>query len=146
MYSYSDNLSFASPRIEQPINTVETKVWARGSSTYYTFNLAVGYVTNVDQVASSAVWVDTITLNTNWAEYTISFAGLTTTDTGYVVYRKLSGGYGTMYIDDIIIREVSSCAVPQGLHTTGTAALTTLVISFELFVLAGVSTTPPDHE
>lgn len=122
MYSYSDNLSFASPRIEQPINTVETKVWARGSSTYYTFNLAVGYVTNVDQVASSAVWVDTITLNTNWAEYTISFAGLTTTDTGYVVYRKLSGGYGTMYIDDIIIREVSSCAVPQGLHTTGTAS------------------------
>ena len=122
MYSYSDNLSFASPRIMQPINTIETKVWARGSSTYYTFNLAVGFVTNLDSVATSAVWVDTITLSTTWVEYTVSFAHLSNTESGYVVYRKLSGGYGTMYIDDITIREVSSCAMPQALHTTGTAA------------------------
>ena len=122
MYSYSDNLSFASPRIVQPINTIETKFWARGSSTYYTYDLAVGYVTNLDSVSGGAVWVDTVTLNTNWVEYTVSFAGLTTTDMGYVVYRKLAGGYGTMYIDDITIREVSSCAVPQEIHTTGTAS------------------------
>ena len=122
MYSYSDNLSFASPRLDQPINTIETKVWARGSSTYYTFNLAVGFVSNLDSVATNAVWVDTITLTTTWEEYTVSFAHLNITQGGYVVYRKLSGGYGTMYIDDITIREVSSCAVPQEIHTTGTAS------------------------
>ena len=122
MYSYSNNLSFASPRIVQPINTIETKVWARGSSTYYTFELAVGFVTNLDSVATSAVWVDTITLSTTWTEYTVSFAHLSNTESGYVLYRKLSGGYGTMYVDDITIREVSSCAMPQSFITTGTAS------------------------
>lgn len=124
IYAYSNgvNCSFASPRIEQPINTVETKFWGRGTSTsYYTHTVMVGYVTNLDSIAS-AVWVDTMTMSESWQEYTVSFAGLSTADTGYIVYRRLGGNYGYTYIDDITIREVSSCAIPQNLHTTGTAS------------------------
>ena len=124
IYAYSNgvNCSFASPRIEQPINTVETKFWGRGTSTsYYTHTVMVGYVTNLDSIAN-AVWVDTMTMTESWQEYTVSFAQLTTTDTGYVVYRRLGGNYGYTYIDDITIRQVSSCAIPQDFHTSGTAA------------------------
>ena len=125
IYAYSNgvNCAFASPRIEQPINTVETKFWGRGTSTsYYTHTVMVGYVTNLDSAATSTVWVDTMTMTASWQEYTVSFAGLTTDDTGYVVYRRLGGNYGYTYIDDITIRQVSSCGVPQAFHSTGTAA------------------------
>ena len=124
IYAYNNgvNCSFASPRIEQPINTVETKFWGRGTSTsYYTHTVMVGYVTNLDSIAH-AVWVDTMTMTESWQEYTVSFANLNTTDTGYIVYRRLGGNYGYTYIDDITIREVSSCGIPQALHVTGTAS------------------------
>lgn len=124
IYAYSNSMhcSFASPRIEQPINTVETKFWGRGTSTsYYTHTVMVGYVTNLDSIAN-AVWVDTMTMTESWQEYTVSFADLSTSDTGYIVYRRLGGNYGYTYIDDITIREVSSCPIPQEFHATGTAS------------------------
>ena len=125
IYAYTSgvNCSFASPRIEQPINTIETKFWGRGTSTsYYTHTVMVGYVTNRDSVATSTVWVDTMTMTESWQEYTVSFAGLTTNDTGYIVYRRLGGNYGYTYLDDITIRSVGNCAIPQNFHTTGTAS------------------------
>ena len=121
IYAYNTHVSIASPRIEQPINTVETKFWARESSNDG-MRVVVGYVTHLDSVATSAVWVDTFNLTTAWAEYTTDFSRLTTGDTGYVVYRKLSGGYNNVYIDDITIRTVSTCAYPTQLYSTGTAS------------------------
>ena len=120
-YNYSTHISVASPRIEQPINTIETKFWARESSNS-NMQVAVGYVTNLDSVTTSAVWVDTFTMTTAWTEYTASFSHLNTDDTGFVVYRKLSGGYNYVYIDDITIREVNACAYPENLVSTGTAS------------------------
>ena len=61
-------------------------------------------------------------MTTAWTEYTVSFSHLNTDDTGFVVYRKLSGGYNYVYIDDITIREVNSCAYPENLVSTGTAS------------------------
>lgn len=121
IYAYNAHVSIASPRIEQPINTVETKFWARQTSNDG-MRVVVGYVTNLDSVATSAVWLDTFDLTTSWAEYTADFSRLTTADTGYVVYRKLSGGYNSVYIDDITIRQVSTCAYPASLYSTGTAS------------------------
>ena len=120
-YASSTNLSIASPRIEQPINTIETKFWARETGND-NMRVAVGYVTNLDSVSTSAVWVDTLYLTTDWAEYTTSFAHLTTGDTGHVVYRKLSGGYNYVYIDDITIREIRNCGYPDDFVSTGTAS------------------------
>ena len=120
-YNYNTHISIASPRIEQPINTIETKFWARESSNTG-MRVAVGYVTNLDSVTTNTVWVDTFTMTTAWTEYTASFSHLNTEDTGFVVYRKLSGGYSYVYIDDITIREVNMCAYPENLVSTGTAS------------------------
>ncbi len=122
MYAYSSNCSFVSPRIEQPVNTLETKFWGRASSSSYATSIAVGYVTNVDSVPGAIVWVDTFSLTNSWEVYTTLFNHLATTDTGCIVYRKLSGSYGYAYIDDIIIREVNNCVTPQNFHAIGTAS------------------------
>ena len=122
MYAYSSNCSFVSPRIEQPVNTLETKFWGRASSSSYATSIAVGYVTNVDSVPGAIVWVDTFSLSNSWEVYTTLFNHLATTDTGCIVYCKLSGSYGYAYIDDIIIREVNNCVTPQNFHAIGTAS------------------------
>ena len=120
--SNSNTVSFASPYLYGPINTFETKFWARKASDYYGVDMAVGYVTDLSHV-ENAVMLDTISLTSTWTEYTVSFGGLTTTDSGYIIYRKFvpNYNYSGVYLDDITIRTVRSCRIPEDLHTTGTS-------------------------
>ncbi|MCQ2282244.1 MAG: fibronectin type III domain-containing protein [Bacteroidales bacterium] len=121
LYSTSAHVSIATPYMYRPINSLETKFWIRKSSTSYTASMAVGYVTDVNNAANSTVWVDTIDVPYNWEEFEVSFRNITESDTGYIVYRKISGGSATVYIDDILVREARSCANPSNLRQTGTA-------------------------
>ncbi len=123
MGSNSSTVSIASPYLYAPINTFETRFWAKKSYNYYTVHVAVGYVTSLDSIAN-AVMLDTFDITDSWAEYSVSFADLPTTDMGYIVYRKFcpSSNYYAIYLDNITIRTVRNCQLPWGFHTTGTAS------------------------
>lgn len=121
LYSSSTNVGFASPFLYRAVNSVETKFWARKSSSYYNLNLAVGYTTSLSSM-DSVVWVDTINVSDSWNEYTVSFANEEAYDEGYLVWRKAGGSSATLYIDDITIREVRTCGVPSNFVATGTAS------------------------
>ena len=122
MGSNANTVSFASPYLYAPINTFETKFWARKSSSYYDVNLAVGYVTNLDSI-NNAVMLDTIQLTLDWTEYYVNFGDVAATDMGYIVFRKYcpSYNYYASYIDDITIRPIRTCGLPWNFHATGTS-------------------------
>ena len=122
MGSNSNTVSFASPFLYGPINSFETKLWARKASDSYGVMLAVGYVTDLAH-PENAVMLDTFNLTSTWTEYTVTFGNLTTTDSGYIIYRKFvpNYNYSSVYLDDITIRTVRSCQIPFNLHTTGTS-------------------------
>lgn len=123
MGSNSNTVSFASPYLYAPINTFETKFWAKKAYNYYDVNVAVGYITHLDSV-QNAVMLDTFAITDSWAEYSVSFGDLTTTENGYIIYRKFcpSYNYYATYIDDITIRTIRSCQLPWNFRTTGTSS------------------------
>lgn len=121
MYSTSAHVSIASPYLYAPINSLDTRFWAKKSSSSYTTDLAVGYVPDVNQM-DSVVMVDTIHLTTDWTEYIVSFANTDMYESGHIVYRKIAGGSGNLYIDEITIMEAQTCPFPRDLSITGTAA------------------------
>ncbi|MCQ2274372.1 MAG: fibronectin type III domain-containing protein, partial [Bacteroidales bacterium] len=120
-YNYSQNISVATPFLYRAVNELETKFWVRKSSTYYDAYLAVGYVSSLDSV-SNAVMVDTITVGPDWEEHLVSFANIDYTGEGYIVFRKLAGGYADIYLDDVTLREVLDCSLPTNFVVTGTAS------------------------
>jgi hypothetical protein len=118
LYNSSDaasDLILISPPIDPAINTLRAKFWAYGGTN---FTLQVG---TVDVSGQSAVFtaVQTVTVPSGWAQYSVSLAAYTGTDQ-YIAFRHGQGGtYRTMYIDDItfehpqaIVPEIATLVAP----------------------------------
>lgn len=112
----------SSPRIPLAANEIEVKFWIDLYS-YYNDSAAfyVGYVTNPDS-ASSFVVVDTVYAMEGYTEHTVSFAGITITDTVHVAFAfdDYDGDY--IYLDDVTIRQRSDCAIPTELHIVSSSS------------------------
>ena len=116
MYMYGTGMyqSFATPLIYTDLNLLQVKFWARKSSSYYTSQIAVGYTTSLDSI-TNAVYVDTISLNTDYTEYLYQFEQAPASH-GYIIFRKASysGDYSSIYIDDIEVALAPSCTAMPG--------------------------------
>ena len=100
---------------EFPMDIVEAVFWAKRST--YAVNLIVGLVSDVDNPSTSFTAVDTIALTNTYAEYSVPFANYS----GHgnrVAFRGVQSGSSSqyIYIDDIIISEISACERSYGLQ------------------------------
>jgi hypothetical protein len=137
LYNYDDlaaDLILISPPIEPALNTLRVKFWAYG----YGYPVQVG---TVDVAGNAAVFTSmqiiTIPSTYTWAQYTVSLAAYTGTDT-YIAFRHaLSGMYQSVYIDDVLIEALPTVPIFSlapaswdfGLIGVGTAASKEFTIS-----------------
>ena len=114
--------SIVSPRIPLGTNEIEVNFW--GKCDYSTAELQIGYIDNPATPANFQL-VQTITLSTTMSEYFVRFDTVSSTDTAYVVFRYNGAeNYNSIYLDDIVIRPISSCSMPNPPVVSATTAST----------------------
>ncbi|MBR6334153.1 MAG: fibronectin type III domain-containing protein, partial [Bacteroidales bacterium] len=128
----------ALPEFDQPLNTLKINFWRAMESTTNGSTLTVGYVTNLNNIASSFVTVATIpsVSDSNGDTISVDFTGATVPATGYICFHwNYSSSYYSCCIDDINVtlsggNAPATCNVPTGLavnnpgQTTATATWT----------------------
>lgn len=128
---YYGNQSIVSPLIPAPANTLEVQMWIKGGEAVY-----VGYATSNDPSAVfhpvALVGPSDDTLINDWGyqytEYkwtrvTVPFDTVSATGQVYVILRATSSIESeTMYIDDLVIRQINSCPQPENLAVTATTS------------------------
>ena len=135
IHSYPNSLVFtcsstgtdayaALPTFNNALNTLTLNFWRAMEDVAYG-TLTVGYVTDLDNLATSFVVVDTIPNVGSTAGDTISvdFTGANIPATGNICFHWFKDGtYYSCCIDDINVTSnfipVEPCDVPTGLHTT----------------------------
>lgn len=124
--------SVISPKIPAPANTLEVQMWIMGGEV-----VQVGYVTTTDSADAVFHHVATVgpsddtTINEwgyqytvyKWTHVTVLFDTVNCTDSVYVVLRaQQSLEYESLYIDDLVIRQINNCPEPENVTMTGTAS------------------------
>ncbi len=123
-YPVYGNQSVVSPKIPIPANTLEVQMWIQASD-----QVEVGYITTSD--FNNAVFHQVGTAGPTalgadgyshlWEQVSIPFDTVTTTDSIWVVFRTAATfEYNTVYIDDVVFREINNCPMPTALTATST--------------------------
>lgn len=118
---YGSN-SVMSPRIPISANDLEVTFWAK-TTAYDPLDVLVGYVTTIDSASAEFHLVKSVTLNGDYTLYSVAFDTVSTTDSIYAVLRMpYNGSYDEIYIDDLTLRMLNNCPIPQNLRVAGTAS------------------------
>lgn len=131
-YPYYGTQSVMLPKVPVTTNGIELVLWANGPEA-----LQVGYVTTTDsatavfhQVGTVGPSDDTVIVDEGgysyteyiWSQFTVPFDTVTA-DSIYIVLRATGTiDYNTLYVDDIVIREINNCPIPTNLHATSNAS------------------------
>ncbi|MDD4829182.1 MAG: choice-of-anchor J domain-containing protein [Bacteroidales bacterium] len=109
-----------------PINTLMATFWMRKSNA--TTNLIVGVMDSLD--ASSFTPIDTVApvANTTWEEIEVNFSSYTGTGQFIAFKSQYNTTTNYLYLDDVVIDIIPSCARPTALSATGTG--TSMDVSF----------------
>ena len=105
MYNGNDtaaDLVLISPLIDPNLTDLRVRFWAKGGTD---LTLQVG---TMDGTGSRAVFtnVETVTLNSNYTEYTVNFNNYAGTDQHIAFKHGLGATYRTIYIDDILFENI----------------------------------------
>ncbi|MBR1834039.1 MAG: choice-of-anchor J domain-containing protein [Bacteroidales bacterium] len=111
LYSnYSPATVIALPTFADSLSSLSFSFWMKVSSTYYSYDMEVGYLTNSGS-ASSFVAVDTCH-NTS-SDYTFYEVRFPEGATGNIALRYLGYYSGTVYLDDFSVIEAPLCSRPS---------------------------------
>lgn len=128
--SYAENEFAVFPEVDTniyPTNNLEVVFWGRGyssSSTSYDNTIIVGMMSNPNN-ANTFVAVDTVTLTSAYAEYSVQFSNYQGNGS-YIAFRKVRNSItGYAYIDDITIEPIPTC--PKAIDLTVEDATTTSI-------------------
>ena len=105
MYNGNDtaaDLVLISPLIDPNLTDLRVRFWAKGGTD---LTLQVG---TMDGTGSRAVFtnVETVTLNSNYTEYTVNFNNYAGTDQHIAFKHGVGATYRTIYIDDILFENI----------------------------------------
>ncbi len=123
-YSYGSPFSgvVALPQINGNVSDYRLIFMARESSSYAS-QLAIGVLDDIADTTSFTV-VDTITLTSSYASYTVNFASYT--GTGKYVAIKYIGVQTSVYLDDVVLEPVPTCEKPGAISAVASYDYVTL--------------------
>ena len=111
--SYGDYQCVVLPSVNvvnNPINTLQLRFWARSSSTSYNIDFVVGVMTDPEDITTFTA-VETVNVggNTTWQEYIVDLDSYTGTGSYVALRANRASSSWYAYVDDITLREIPIC-------------------------------------